>query len=47
MASIHPKKSHRIKIYNLIQENTKRNGKYTEAELLKRNNLVDEFFKHN
>ena len=47
MASIHPKKSHRIKIYNLIQENTKRNGKYTEAELLKRNNLVDEFFKYN
>lgn len=47
MLSIHPKKLHRIKIYNLIQANTKRNGKYTEIELLKRNNLINEFFKYN
>lgn len=45
MASIHPKKAYRIAIYNLIQQSTKRNGKYTEAELLIRDNLVDKFFK--
>lgn len=46
LTSIHPKKVHRIKIYNLIQSKTKRNGKYTEQELIERNNLILEFFKH-
>jgi intein/homing endonuclease len=46
LISIHPKKLHRIKIYNLIQEKTKRNGKYTEQELLEREELVIQFFKH-
>ena len=45
ITSIHPKKTHRIKIYNLIQEKTKRNGKYTEEELLERKRLELEFFQ--
>lgn len=46
MNSFHPKKKHRIKIYNLIQKKTKRNGKYSENEKQERLNLLDEFFKH-
>lgn len=46
LMSIHPKKVHRIKIYNLIQEKTNRNGKYTEQEKLERENLLIQFFNH-
>lgn len=46
IASIHPKKKHRIKIYNLIQEKTKRNGKYTSEELEERKELIIQFFNH-
>jgi len=46
LTSIHPKKVHRIKIYNLIQKATKANGKYTEEEKLQRENLILEFFNH-
>lgn len=45
MTSIHPKKKHRIEIYNLIQQLTKRNGKYTEQEINDRNALIEEFFR--
>jgi len=44
--SIHLKKKHRIKIYNLIQDKTKRNGKYLESELTEREFLLEKFFKH-
>lgn len=44
--TIHLKKNHRIKIYNLIQEKTKRNGKYSESELKEREFLLEDFFKH-
>lgn len=46
ITSIHPKKKHRFQIYNLIQEKTKRNGKYTEEEKKEREALVEKFFKH-
>jgi len=41
-----PKKKHRIKIYSLIQESTKRNGKYSEEELSLREKLLLDFFLH-
>lgn len=44
--SMHPKKVHRIKIYNAIQEVTPRNGKYSKALLSKREQLEQEFWKH-
>lgn len=47
LTSIHPKKAHRIKIYNLIQDKTNRNGKYTMSEKLEREVLINEFFKSN
>ncbi len=43
--TIHNKKKHRVKIYNLIQKNTKRNGKYSEEELKYREELLELFFK--
>lgn len=46
IATIHPKKKHRIKIYNLIQEKTKRNGKYTLVEHEEREKLLILFFNH-
>lgn len=46
MSILHPKKVHRIKIYNLIQEKTKRNGKYTLEEKNERDELLDLFTKH-
>lgn len=46
LMSIHPKKKHRIDIYEKIQESTKRNGRYTEQELNERNKLIEQFFKH-
>jgi hypothetical protein len=42
----HPKKKRKIEIYNLIQEKTKRNGKYSEQEKLERTNLEILFFQH-
>ena len=45
MQSIHPKKKHRIDIYNLIQSKTNRNGKYSEQELQERENLINQFFQ--
>lgn len=42
---LHPKKAHRLRVYNLIQEKTKRNGKYTEQELLERRELEENFFQ--
>ena len=46
MTILHPKKVHRFKTYNLIQKNTKRNGKYTLEEKAKRDKLLDLFTKH-
>lgn len=43
---LHPMKVHRVKIYNKIQEKTKRNGKYTDAELKEREALLEEFFNN-
>ena len=46
MSSIHPKKKHRIEIYNKIQLVTPRNGKYTK-ELLEENIKLElEFWNH-
>ena len=44
--SKHPKKKRKIEIYNLIQNITKRNGKYSEQEILERNNLEILFFQN-
>lgn len=44
--SLHPKKSHRIAIYNEIQEIIPRNGHYTEKLLSKRLELEEKFWKH-
>lgn len=46
LQSLHPKKAHRIKVYNEIQLIIPRNGKYTEETLTKRQLLEEEFFKH-
>ena len=45
ISSLHPKKSHRIKIYNLIQTKIKRNGKYSNEEILEREILEKKFFQ--
>lgn len=45
--SLHPKKRHRISISFKIQESTNRNGKYTDSERLKREQLVHYFFNPN
>lgn len=46
MSLLHIKKVHRIKIYNLIQEKTNRNGKYTLEQKTERDNLLELFTKH-
>ncbi len=46
MNLFHPKKVHRIKVYNKIQEKTKRNGKYSIKERQERLDLLESFFKH-
>lgn len=46
LETIHPKKLHRIKVYNEVQLHTKRNGKYTAQEKLKRESLIEDFFKY-
>ena len=46
LQTIHPKKVHRIKVLNQLQECTPRNGKYTEEQKAKRKELEDLFFKH-
>jgi hypothetical protein len=46
MSLLHPKKVYRIKMYNLIQEKTNRNGKYTFEQKTERNNLLNLFSKH-
>ena len=45
LVSKHPKKKRKIELYNLIQEKTKRNGKYTEQELQERKTLEEQFFQ--
>jgi hypothetical protein len=46
LKSLHNKKIHRIKIYNIIQLKTNRNGKYTIEEIKEREELVEKFFNH-
>ena len=46
MSILHPKKAHRIKIYNLIQEKTVRNGRYTTEQKKERDDLLDLFLRH-
>lgn len=45
LVSKHPKKKRKIELYNLIQEKTKRNGKYTEQEIQERKILEEQFFQ--
>lgn len=44
--SCHPKKKHRIAIYNEIQKIIPRNGKYTSELLQKRKALEEKFWEH-
>jgi len=44
--SLHPKKIHRWKVYQQIQECTPRNGKYTEEQRAERSRLEALFFVH-
>lgn len=46
LKSIHPKKSHRIKLAKQIQRYTPRNGKYTNKMRDRRIQLEAEFFNH-
>lgn len=46
LKTIHLKKKHRINIYKLVQEKTKRNGKYSEQEKLEREKLIEKFFDY-
>ena len=43
LLSIHPRKKRKIELYNLIQEKTKRNGKYSEQEIRERRTLEEQF----
>lgn len=46
ISTIHPKKKHRIEIYQKIQEVTPRNGKYTDDLRKRRSELEELFWKH-
>ena len=45
MTLVHPRKKHRVSIYNKIQALTRRSGKYTESEIQERETLIKTFFE--